>query len=120
MKTIEDLKQLYEDSEDVWFFVTDTYRILGFNKVAYNNGKSLHGKELVIGDSILDYARETTNNVDEDLITCLGRACQGQTVVREQHIEYNSQAINTITTYTPVNKGNEFLGISITVKVTFI
>ncbi len=115
---LKDLKQLHEDSEDVWLFVTSSYKILGFNKVAFHNSKSLHGKELMLGESILDYARDTNNNIDELFINCLGRACSGQTVQQKQCIEYDSGTINTISTYTPIYNGAELLGISINVQIT--
>ncbi len=116
-KILAELKAKHEDSCDVWFLVTSSYRILGFNKLAYNNSKTFHGKELKVGESILDYARDTNNRVDEILINCLGRACSGQTVKHEQTIEYNSATINTISTYTPIHKGDDLVGISILVQV---
>lgn len=116
-KILAELKAIHEDSDDVWFFVTSSYRILGFNKLAYNNSKTLHGKELIVGASILDYARDTNNRIDEILINSLGRACSGQTVKQEQSIEYNSVTLNTISTYTPIYKGDDFVGISILVQV---
>lgn len=116
-KILAELKAIHEDSCDVWFFVTSSYRILGFNKLAYNNSKTLHGKELTVGASILDYARDTNNRIDEILINSLGRACSGQTVKQEQSIEYNSVTINTTSTYTPVHQGDELVGISIVVKI---
>ena len=114
---LRNLQDLNEDSVDVWFFVSSGYRILGFNKLAYENSKLLHGRELRIGDSILDYARDTANKVDQDFITCLGRACEGQTVKQENCIEYQSSRLHTISTYTPIYKLTKLAGISITVHV---
>lgn len=67
-KILAELKAIHENSCDVWFFVNSSYRILGFNKLAYNNSKTLHGEELTVGASILDYARDTNNRIDEILI----------------------------------------------------
>ena len=114
---VKSLKELNEVSEHAWFFVNSSYRILAFNKTAFNNSKLLHDQELGIGDSILDYARDTTNKIDQDFITCLGRACEGQTVKQEKRIEYNSSSLNTISTYTPIYNLTKLVGVSITVQV---
>lgn len=116
-EVIKNLKELNENSDDVWFFVNSSYRIVAFNKKAYNNSKLLHGQELKIGDSLLDYARDTANKIDKDFITCLGRACEGQTVKQEKRVEYNSSSLNTIATYTPIYNFSELVGISIKVEV---
>lgn len=114
---IKGLKELNENSEYAWFLVNSGYRILSFNKLAYENSKLLHGQELKIGDSILDYARDTANRIDKDFITCLGRACEGQTVKQEKRVEYNSSSLNTISTYTPIYNLSKLVGISIKVQV---
>jgi hypothetical protein len=115
-KTVSELLSLYNTSDDTWFFVKPNYRIMYFNKKAAINSRSLHNKEIIAGDSILDYARDTSNKIDSEFITCFGKAAAGQVIKQEQQIVYKEQTIWTRCTYTPVYEGDNLLGISILVS----
>ena len=110
------MQNLYDDSDSVWFFVNVRYRIQHFNKKAAGNSILFHNKELAAGDSILDYARDTNNDINEDFIRCFGRSASGQEVSHEQHIVFNDQEIWARSSYTPVYEDGKVLGVSILVE----
>ena len=112
------LQTRYDTSDAVWFFVKPNYRIIHFNKKAASNSVALHNKKIAPGDSILDYARDTSNKIDEEFITCFGKAAAGQFVEHEQQIHYQDLVLLTRSTYTPVYEAETILGISIVVEVT--
>lgn len=114
---LKSLQATFDDSDSVWFFVYPNFRIKSFNKKAAINSLALHGKEILEGDSILDFARDTRNKIDEKFITCFGRAVSGQEVKQEQQIQYNSAVLDTVSTYTPVRKNHEVVGVSIVVTI---
>jgi hypothetical protein len=117
-ETIQELKVEYEGSDSVWFFVDIRYRILAYNKKASQNSVTFHNKEIAAGQSILDYARDTKNQIDSLFIECFGKAASGQKVELEQPISYNSSTINSKSNYTPVFHNKELIGISIVVDYT--
>ncbi|NEU09603.1 hypothetical protein GZH53_14850 [Flavihumibacter sp. R14] len=112
---VSELQSRYDTSDDVWFFVKSNYRIIHFNKRAAKNSIALHNKEIAAGDSILDYARDTSNKIDSDFITCFGKAAAGQNIEVDLKICYKEREIWTRSSYTPVYKGDILLGISILV-----
>jgi PAS domain S-box-containing protein len=110
------LRAIFDSSDDVWFFISPAYSIIYYNQKAFENGKLLHGKELQPGDSILDYARDTKNNIDDSIISNLEEAANGKILRTEQHIEYCSTNIWTRSKYTPVYENGSLLGISILIE----
>ena len=116
MGIIEKLRNQFDKSHSVWFFVDVKYRILYFNPKAAANSLVFHQKQIDTGDSILDYARDTENNVDEGFITSLGKAAAGQVVKWEQEVVYKEESIWTRSTYMPVYNNTDLEGISIEVE----
>lgn len=112
---IQQLKDEYEDAEPVWFLVNLHYRIIAFNKKAADNSLSFHKKQIRRGDSILDYARDTKNQVDAKFIQCFGQAATGKEIQHEQQVSYNSATITTKAVYTPVFEDKEVKAVSIVV-----
>ena len=116
MSIIEKLRSQFDKSHNVWFFVDVNYRILYFNSKAAANSLVFHQRQINTGESILDYAKDTENNVDEDFITCLGKAASGQVVKREQEVVYQEASIWTRSTYMPVYNNTDLEGISVEVE----
>jgi hypothetical protein len=112
---VTELKNQHQESESVWFLVNLQYRIIHFNNKAASNSISFHNKKIEPGASILDYARDTKNQVDAKFINCFGRAATNKVVEMEQQIIYNSATIWTRSTYTPVFHNEVIYGISILV-----
>ncbi len=102
MENLINLQLQFEDADNVWFLVAPNYKILQYNKMAASNSIALHGKELSVGDSILDYARDTLNRVDSYFIACFGKAATGEQVSHKQEIVYDSQKLQASSEYTPV------------------
>jgi hypothetical protein len=115
---IQKLKDEYNDSQSVWFFVNVNYRILAYNKKAAHNASIFHKKQIAVGQSILDYARDTKNQIDGSFIECFGKAATGEKVESEQQVKYDSATLCIRSTYTPLFRGEELLGISIIVDDT--
>lgn len=109
------MSAIFDSVDDVWFFVDPDYYILFFNKKAYSNGLLFHKRELKAGDNILDYARDTTNKVDERFVASFEAARKGEIIREEGRVDYNSQTIWTYSKYIPVYEEGELLGISISV-----
>jgi hypothetical protein len=112
---IQQLKDEYEDAEPVWFLVNLQYRIIAYNKKAAENSLSFHKKQIRRGDSILDYARDTKNQVDAKFIQCFGQAATGKEIKNEQQVSYHSETITTKAVYTPVFEDQEVKAVSIVV-----
>jgi signal transduction histidine kinase len=110
------LSAIFDSTNDVWFLVAPDYSILFFNKKAYENGKLLHNRELKAGDNILDYARDTKNEIDVKFVRGFERAINGEIVKTEEKIEYALHSIWVATKYIPVYEADVLLGISITVE----
>ena len=114
--TVSILRSRYADADVVWFFVKSNYRITYFNKKAASNSLTFHNKKLAVGDSILDYARDTESNIDSEFITSFGKCAAGNLITEEKEIRYKDYLIFTRATYTPIYEHNQFLGISILVE----
>lgn len=110
------LRAIFDSTDDVWFFVAPDHSILFFNRKAYENGKLLHGRELKTGDNILDYARDTKNEVDVRFLEKFRQATAGELVIDRQEIQYGSATLWFQSKYVPVFDGQTLLGISIAVS----
>jgi PAS domain-containing protein len=109
------LKAIFDSTDNVRFFVSPDYQIQFFNRRAYENGKLHHERKMKVGDNILDYARDTNNNIDEVFLADFHQALSGQTVVRETEIEYRKGTILWFRSeYYPVYENEQLIGISIT------
>lgn len=86
------LQARFDNADHVWFFVKTNYRIIHFNKKAAINSIAFHNKQISPGDSILDYARDTMNNVDQKFITCFGKSAAGHIITRPKVI-YESNIV---------------------------
>lgn len=115
-RTAAKLKDIYDELDKVWFFVSPDYKIISFNQKALKNSIPLHGKELHTRDSILDYARDTENRIDSAFIENFGKASTGRIVTSEQAIRYNQRSLRVKSEFTPFFGKNKLLGISILVE----
>ena len=114
--TVSILRSRYSDADVVWFFVNSNYRIIYFNKKAASNSLTFHKKKLAVGDSILDYARDTESNIDSEFITSFGKCAAGNLITEEKEIRFKDYLIFTRSTYTPIYDDDQLLGISILVE----
>lgn len=112
---VQQLKDEFQDSDCVWFFVDINYRILAFNKKAAENSLAFHKKQIAPGQSILDYARDTKNRIDSKFIQCFGKAASGHPMELEHRISYEAATIVAKSVYTPVLQNERLEGVSITV-----
>lgn len=115
-RAVNILNAIFDSFDNVWFFILPDYTVQYFNQKAFDNGKILHGRELKAGDSILDYARDTRNKVDEKFLSNFNRAMTGEAVRVEDRIDYNSTTIWTCSRYTPVFEQGRALGVSLVVE----
>ena len=111
------LKAIFDSTDNVKFFIAPDYKIQFFNKKAFENGLNLHGKRMQIGDNILDYAKDTENNVDQKFQRDFNKALSGETVVIEDEIIYKRDKSRWFRTeYYPVYEDGNLIGVSVTVS----
>jgi hypothetical protein len=115
---IQQLQDEFQDADCVWFLVDVKYRILAFNKKAAQNSVSFHNQKIAVGQSILDYARDTQNKIDSVFIQSFGKAASGHEVKCEQRISYKTSAIDSKSIFTPVYQDDELKAVSIAVHYT--
>ena len=115
-KTGSILKSIFDSTDDVWIFIAPDYSILFFNQKAYDNGKLFHGKVLEAGDSILEYALDTKNNVTDPFISNFQKALEGQHIKDVKRIEYENSSHWFESKFVPVYHEGKLTGVSITVS----
>lgn len=110
------LRAIFDSSDYIWFFINPDYKIIFFNKKAFENGKLLHGKELNSGDSLTDYARDAKGDLNKQLISTLQKVSEGNIIGNEQLVEFETTKIWTKAKYIPVFEEKVLIGISITIE----
>lgn len=79
-------KLMLDHSEDSFVFVDNNLIIKNFNQRFVENYQDIRGKEVIKGESILDYADPERR---DDLKALYHRVLQGETV--EEHLQFNTQ-----------------------------
>jgi two-component system, chemotaxis family, CheB/CheR fusion protein len=110
------LRSIFDSTDDVWFFIAADYSILYFNEKARNNAKIFHNRELKAGDNIIDYAKDTRNQVDQAFKQAFERALNGEILKEEKEIVYNDLSAWFESKYVPVYHDDHLAGISVTVS----
>lgn len=114
---IAELEEKFHNADMVWFLVAPNFRIIAFNERATVNSQVLHNKKLMPGDSILDFVRDTKNDIDESFIANFGKAATGEPIIEEKDIVYESSKLKARSQYSAIFVRNQLLGISITVDI---
>lgn len=109
------LKAIYDSTKSIRFLVAPDYTILFFNKKAYENSIALHDRELKVGDSLLEYAKDFFNQIDSDFKNNFEKALQGEHIVTESEMKYLDTLLWLRTEYYPVHEENRLIGVSIAI-----
>jgi len=109
------LAAAFDATDSVRFIVKQDGTILYFNRKAYENGVLLHGKKLTKGDSLFEYAGDTTNNVKSALKSDLNRSFKGETFRVNTEIKYDKKTMWFQTEYVPVFHKLKIIAASITI-----
>jgi hypothetical protein len=107
------LQAAFDSTETVRFIVNAEGVVLHFNRKAYENSILMHGRELRKGDSLLDFAGDTVNKVQNHLRLQLQRAFTGETFVIENEVNYKAQSKWFQTEYVPIVHGRRIIAVSI-------
>jgi PAS domain S-box-containing protein len=110
-KVYDQLNAILNASTDSTFFLDSEYRILVFNKTGEEAIKSVYGKQVKCGDSMLDYASAGTV---EDFKRNFAMALKGVPVTIEREITFaNDRTTWTQVRYLPVqDNSNRIIGVS--------
>lgn len=111
------MKAIFDSTDNVKFFISPDLKIQLFNKKASLNAEQLHGRKMQVGDNMLDYARDTENNVNQVFLSDFTRATKGETVTTEVEIKYKSKpSLWFRSEYHPIYEDDTLIGISVTVS----
>src|SRR5688572_28883948 len=110
------LKAICDSTKSSIFLVAPDFRILFFNKWASDGCKLLYGREMFVGDSILNYREPDDESVGADFKEDFDRAIQTKTlVVREREMQHPGMRYWVRLEYTPVYDGHELIGVLVNV-----
>ncbi|MDF2438673.1 MAG: hypothetical protein K0Q95_3049 [Bacteroidota bacterium] len=114
--TVEQLlTAAFNSTDSVRFIVAEDGTILYFNRKAYENGLLFHNKKLEKGDSLFDYAGDTTNDVQKALLHDLQRTFKGETFRMETEIQFGKELKWFETEYVPIFHKLKIVAASITI-----
>jgi PAS domain S-box-containing protein len=106
------LKAIFDSLNSSILFIAQDFSILFFNKHAYEGSKLLYGRELFIGDSILNYRREGDDDIfisfKENFERALNSKC---TVTSEREMHYPAMSFWVRSEYTPIYEGCQPVGV---------
>jgi PAS domain S-box-containing protein len=109
------LAAAFNSTDSVRFIVAEDGTILYFNRKAYENGLLFHNKKLEKGDSLFDYANDTSNNVEHSLTADLARTFNGETFRVETEIKFGKESKWFETEYVPIFHKLKIAAASITI-----
>lgn len=110
------LQAIFDSTQSYILLVDPQFRIIFFNKKAQEGSLSMHGRELKLGDSLLEY---TASNYDEMALLTFHEnynkaVATRQTVVSEREIYYPSMMSSWIRSeYTPVYDQGILIGVAL-------
>lgn len=111
------LKALFSSVQSSIFLVDPNFNIIFFNKYAFDGSKLLYGRELFVGDSILNYRREGDTEIFTAFKANFERALTSKNVVvSEREMHYPQMSFWVRSEYTPVFDNDTPIGILLHVQ----
>lgn len=111
------LKAIFDSIQSSIFLVAPDYSIIFFNKWARDGSKLLYGRDLFIGDSILNYRREGDEEIFKAFKTNFECALMTRsTIVNEREMHYPEMSFWMRAEYTPVFDGTKTIGVLLHVQ----
>ncbi|HEY9007512.1 MAG TPA: PAS domain-containing protein [Ohtaekwangia sp.] len=112
------LQAMFDSTQSSIFLVAPDYRIIFFNKKALEVSRVMYGRELRLGDSILNYKLDNGDDVFTSFQINFEKALHsGEQVTTEREIVYpNMQLSNWVRSeYTPVYDHGKAIGVALRV-----
>lgn len=111
------LKALFSSVQSSLFLVDPNFNIVFFNKYAFDGSKLLYGRELFIGDSILNYRREGDEEIFVAFKENFERALTSKSVVvSEREMHYPQMSFWVRSEYTPIFDNDSSIGVLLHVQ----
>lgn len=111
------LKAIFDSIQSSIFLVAPDYNIIFFNKWAHDGSKLLYGRDLFIGDSILNYRREGDEEIFKAFKASFECALMTRSpVVNEREMHYPEMSFWVRSEYTPVFEEDKAIGVMLHVQ----
>jgi PAS domain S-box-containing protein len=106
------LKAIFDSTKSSIFLLAPDYSIIFFNKWAKDGSKLLYGRDLAIGDSLLNYRREGDEAIFDAFKKNFEQALRtNEPVVSEREMHYPEMSFWVRFEYTPVYDDDKLIGI---------
>lgn len=106
------LNAIFDNIQSSIFLLAPDYRIKFFNKWAREGSKRLYGRDLFVGDSILNYRTENDQEINKAFTEEFEQAiATRKQVVSEREIHYPGMSFWVRCEYTPVSNNDRLAGI---------
>ena len=112
------LKAIFDSTKSSIFLVAPNYRIIFFNKWARDGSKFLYGRDLFVGDSLLNYRRSGDEDIFDAFKDNFERAIKtGEPVIAEREMHYPQMSFWVRSEYTPVyDDDQKLIGVLLNVQ----
>jgi PAS domain S-box-containing protein len=112
------LKAIFDSTKSSIFFIDPDYRILFFNKWARDGSKFLYGRDMFIGDSILNYRQGDDNDIASiEFKQDFKQAIESKSlVIRERQMQHPTISYWVNMEYTPVFDADKLVGVLLHVQ----
>lgn len=111
------LKAIFDSTQSSIFLIDINYRILFFNKWAKDGTKLLYGKDLRLGDNMLELRREEDEEIAEAFKVNFEHAVLTKSpVVTEKEMHFPQMSFWLRSEYTPVYDCSKLIGVLLNVQ----
>lgn len=111
------LKAIFDSTQSSIFLIDSNYRILFFNRWAKDSAKLLYGKDLAVGDCILELRLEQEEDISDAFKANFEKAVLTKSpVVSEKEMHYPQISVWLRLEYTPVYDCSKFIGVVLNVE----
>lgn len=106
------LKAIFDNIQSSIFLIAPDFKIMFFNKWAKDGSKLLYGRDLFVGDSILNYRTENDQAINKAFIEEFEQAiATKKQVVSEREMHFPDMRFWVRSEYTPVYNNNKLAGV---------
>ena len=107
------IKAIFDSTRSAIFFLDPNCNVIFLNKKAKDGYKLIYGKELGIGDCVLNYRVENDEGINKLFKESFADALQGNPVVNEQKLTYPTTNSWVRMEYDPVYDQKKVIGVVI-------
>jgi PAS domain S-box-containing protein len=110
------LKAIFDNTKSSIFLLSPDYTIIFFNKYAWDGSKLLYGRDMKLGDNLLQYRREGDEEIFEAFTENFEQAISTKSVIAsEQEMHYPQMSFWVRLEYSPIYEGTTLIGVLLTV-----